>query len=225
MPVVKPAPGVVGGVSLLTVVELICAIHLCACLFIVCSASSVKPVDVAGVRVSGYMQCMTAAWFLIGMPFIIIGGVGSVLRVDWQIKAYWMYLIATLFVIILWIFIFLRWGDACNTLEKTCESSNGMAIFMMLVLFGIVMGCIYLVWSMLEYVKNRHMTELLRYQEPWEAMAMLEDDAAEELAKEKVFMMQKKTEHFHGSMSQPPLGVQHDSVQSNKVPEYSTFSA
>merc|ERR1712176_937792 len=99
----------------------------------------------------GYMQCMTAAWCLIGIALIIIGGVGAVLRVDWQIKAYLVYLVATLFVIVLWICIFLRFGNACNVLEPTCQSSNGMTIFMMLVLFGIVLGCVYLVWSMLEY--------------------------------------------------------------------------
>mmetsp|Transcript_11061 Transcript_11061/g.18284 ORF Transcript_11061/g.18284 Transcript_11061/m.18284 type:complete len:241 (-) Transcript_11061:41-763(-) len=240
MALVKPAPGVLGGVSLLTAIELICLVHLIVCMVIVCNASSTTPVDYAGVRISGYMQCINAAWFLLGIPLIIIGGVGAVFRVEQQLKVYLAYLVATVFVIVAWIFIFLRYGNACNTIQPisgsykqqalmVCQASNGIVIFMMLVLFGVVLGCIYLVWSMMEYVKNRHAAELLRYQEPWEAVAMLADDAAEDLAKERLYIEQQKAKHFDAVNAQVPPGyfdnpykIQH---LSNKVPPYNTFGA
>jgi hypothetical protein len=207
MAVLKPAPGVLGGVSLLTAIEFICLVHLIICLVFVCSASSTTSVDVAGVRVSGFFQCVNAAWFLLGIPLIIIGGVGAVFRVDKQLQAYLVYLWATLFVAIAWLFIFLRYGNACNTIQPlsgkykkqalmVCQASNGMAIFWMLVVTGVLLGSIYLVWSMIQYVKERHVTELLRYQEPWEAVTMLSDDSAENLAKERRNLQQMKEQHF-----------------------------
>jgi len=198
MGLITPAPGVLGGCSLLTAVEGICLVHLITCIAVVSMASSTTSIDYAGVRISGYMQCINAAWFLLGIPMIIIGGVGAVFRVEFQLKVYLGYLVGTLFVVMAWLGVFVRYGNACNTIQPTsgaykkqalmvCQASNGMVIFWMLVLVGIVAGAVYLVWSMAEYVKSRLLVELLRYQEPWEAVASLADDAAENEAKERRF--------------------------------------
>lgn len=229
MAVITPAPGVLGGCSLLTAVELICLVHLIVCITIVSMASSVNPVDYAGVRISPYLQCVNAAWFLIGIPMIIIGGVGAVFRVESQLKVYLAYLIGTLFVVCGWLVIFIRYGNACNTIQPTsgqykkqalmvCQASNGMVIFWMLVLVGVIGGAIYLVWSMLEYVRSRLMTELLRYQEPWQNLAALADDAAENEAKERQFaaVQQKRVGAWAPSnMFYDPYKVRH---LSDKVP-------
>jgi len=196
MGIITPAPGVLGGFSLLTAVEFICSVHLIVCMVIVASASSVTSVDYGGVRISGYMQCVNAAWFLAGMPLIIVGGVGAVFRVEFQLKVYLAYLVATFFVVLSWLGVVVMYGNACNAIKPksglykkqalmVCQAGNGMVIFWMLVLVGVVAGSIYLVWSMLQYVKNRLLTELLRYQEPWENAAALADDWATIEAKDR----------------------------------------
>lgn len=197
MGIITPAPGVLGGCSLLTAVELICLAHLIVCIIIVATASSITSVDYAGVRISGYMQCVNAAWFLLGIPMIIVGGVGAVFRVTFQIQVYLAYLCGTFFVTLFWLGVFIIYGNACNTIQPTsgqykkqalivCQAGNGMVIFWMLVLVGIVAGAIYLVWSMLQYVKTRLLNELLRYQEPWECVAALSDDMAAQEAKDRL---------------------------------------
>mmetsp|Transcript_64340 Transcript_64340/g.121856 ORF Transcript_64340/g.121856 Transcript_64340/m.121856 type:complete len:257 (-) Transcript_64340:107-877(-) len=196
MGVIAPAPGVLGGCSLLTAVELICFVHLIVCIVIVSLASSVTPVDFAGVTISPFLQCVNAGWFLLGIPCIVIGGIGAVFRVENQLKVYLAYLAVTLLVVIAWLLVFVRYGNACNTIQPVagsykkqalmvCQASNGMVLFWMLVLVAIVAGSIYLVWSMKEYVHQRLITELLRYQEPWESVVMLADDAAEQEAAER----------------------------------------
>jgi len=235
-----PAPGVLGGCSLLTAVQLICLTHLLTCIIIVSLASSVTSVDYAGVRISGFMQCINAAWFLAGIPAIIIGGVGAVFRVEAQLKLYLAYLVGTLFVVIGWLAVFVRYGNACNTIQPTsgqykkqalmvCQASNGMAIFWMLVLVGIVAGAIYLVWSMLEYVKKRLYTELIRYQEPWEAVVSLADDAAENEAKERRFIAMKQQQQLYGGTARAPDGYFNDPLKvqqlSNQVPGYAPYGS
>jgi len=241
MAMVTPAPAVLGGCSLLTAVEFVCLVHLITCIVIVSMASSVTSVDYAGVRISGYMQCINAAWFLLGIPIIIVGGVGALFRVEGQLKAYLAYLVGTLFVVIIWLGIFIRYGNACNTIQPTsgqykkqalmvCQASNGMVIFWMLVLVGIVAGAIYLVWSMLEYVKNRLFTELLRYQEPWESVAALADDAAEDEAKERRFTALNA--HRYGGTAYAPSGYFNDplkvrqmSAADDKVPAWNPMQS
>jgi len=197
MGIITPAPGVLGGCSLLTAVEFICLVHLIVCIVIVSTASSVTSVDYAGVRISGYMQCINAAWFLAGIPVIIVGGVGAVFRVAFQLKVYLAYLVVTFFVVLFWLGVLIIYGNACNTILPTsgqykkqalmvCQAGNGMVIFWMLVLVGVVAGSIYLVWSMLQYVNQRLLTELLRYQEPWENVAALADDWAAIEAKDRL---------------------------------------
>lgn len=197
MSVITPAPGVIGGISLLTAVEFICAVHLIICIAVI-SMVSLNSVDYAGVRISGYFQCMIAAWCLLGIPMTIIGGVGAVFRVEKQLKAYLWYLVGTMVVVFILLGIMLRYGSACSTIQPmsaeyksqalmVCQASNGMIIFWMLVVCGLIAGAIYLVWSMMQYVQNRLLTELLRYQEPWQAAVQLADDAAEAEAREHRF--------------------------------------
>jgi hypothetical protein len=235
MALIQPAPGVLGGCTLLTAVELICLIHLITCMVFVSTASSVNSVDIAGVRISGYMQCINAAWFLLGIPLIIIGGVGAVFRVESQLKTYIAYLCGTFVVTLIWLGIFITYGNACNTIQPTsgnyhkqalmvCQASNGMIIFWMLVLIGIVCGAIYLVWSMLQYTRERLQTELLRYQEPWQAIASLADDAAEEEAKarQRMALHAHKLPGRYGIHSQAPMGMSNNPLAvkqlSNQVP-------
>merc|ERR1719389_643634 len=109
---ITPAPGVLGGFSLLSAVELICLTHLITCIVMISMASSVTSVDYAGVRISGFMQCLNAAWFLLGIPIIIIGGVGAVYRVEAQLRTYIAYLVGTLGVTIIWLGIFISYGNA-----------------------------------------------------------------------------------------------------------------
>lgn len=202
MGLITPAPGVVGGCSLLSACELICLAHLIVCIIVVASTSSTTSTDMAGVRISGYMQCVNAAWFLLGIPLVIIGGVGMVFRVEAQIRAYMWYLCGTFFVTLFWLGIFIIYGNACNTIQPTsgqykkqalmvCQAGNGMVIFWMLVAVGIVAGAIYLVWSMLQYTRQRVLNELLRYQEPWQAVTQLGDDYAAMEAKARFGQQQQ----------------------------------
>jgi len=231
MAMLTPAPGVLGGFSLLAAVELVCLINLIVCIVIVSMASAIVPVDFAGVRISGYMQCMNAAWFLVGIPFIIVGGVGAVFRVESQLRAYLYYLVGTLLVVIVWLGIFVRYGNACMTVQPSsgqykkqalmvCQASNGMVIFWMLVLVGVVAGAIYLVWSMIQYVQSRLKTELLRYQEPWQAVSSLADDAAENAAYDRQYTAQNQHRIAAAALApdgyfKDPLQVQQASNQDN----------
>jgi hypothetical protein len=211
----------IGGVSLLTAIELICLADLIVCIVILCMADSTTSADIGGVRVSGYFQCVNGAWFLLGIPLSIIGGVGAVFRVEKHIQAYLYYLWGTVVVACVWAYIFITYGSACNTLQPSsgafkkqammvCQSGNGLLIFWMLTTVGILLGCIYLMWSMLQYCKECHATEILSYQEPWMAVSMLADDAAESLAKDRAFIQNKKAQHFDAAEAQAAPGYFHD---------------
>mmetsp|Transcript_29273 Transcript_29273/g.62212 ORF Transcript_29273/g.62212 Transcript_29273/m.62212 type:complete len:229 (-) Transcript_29273:57-743(-) len=192
MGLLAPAPLLIGNVSLIAAIEAVCLVHLIMCIFFVSNVSSVDTVKVAGVEIAPVFQCMTGAWFLLGIPFVIIGGVGAMYRVGNNLALYSLYLIGTLGVAIMWIAIFVRYGNTCATLQPAigqqtqasfvCGVSNGMVLFWMLVLIGGILGAIYLVWSMQEYIKNRLETELIRYQEPWQVVSSLADDVAAEHA-------------------------------------------
>lgn len=194
--VLAPAPSVFGTCSLTAALEMVCLVHLCICLFFVASVSSSESTVLAGVQISPMMQCMTATWFLLGIPVIIHAGVGAAFRVESHLTVYLAYLVGTLLVVILWTGIFLQYGNACpeqdtvgigplavRTSAIVCTVSKGMLLFWMIALGLGVMTGIYLAWSMKVYIKNRTETELLRYQEPWQLVQSLADDAAAEQAR------------------------------------------
>lgn len=192
MGILTPVPNVLGSVSLVAAVEFICAVHLASCVVVLSLVSSTSSGVIGGVEISPLFQCGTAAWFLLGIPLIIYGGVGAIYRVEQHLQVYMYYLVGTFAVVIAWAAIFARYGNTCSTLQPrpgqaaqasfVCGITNGMVLFWMLVLVGVVACSIYLVWSMSEYVKRRLETELIRYQEPWHMAAQLADDAATEAA-------------------------------------------
>mmetsp|Transcript_148148 Transcript_148148/g.369360 ORF Transcript_148148/g.369360 Transcript_148148/m.369360 type:complete len:231 (-) Transcript_148148:136-828(-) len=194
--VMKPAPSVFGTCSLTAAFEMVCLVHLCVCLFFVASVSSSSSTVLAGVEISPEMQCITAAWFLIGLPVVIYAGVGALFRVESHLSVYLAYQLGTLLVVVLWTVIFLKYGNACTEEETmdigplalrtsaiVCTVSNGMVLFWMVALGAGVVAAIYLAWSMKVYIRNRTETELLRYQEPWQMVQSLADDAAAEQAR------------------------------------------
>merc|ERR1711908_170654 len=90
-----------------------------------------------------------------------------------------------------WIFILLKYSSGCATSQTTtgtasfaCGVNNAMVIFWMVVGFMGIFFALYLVWSKIDYSKKRLEMDLIRYQEPWQMVASLADDVAEEEARE-----------------------------------------
>jgi hypothetical protein len=197
---ISAAPHVLGVFSLTAAVEFICCLHLVTCVIILSLTSSSEAVAYGGVEVSPEFQCANAAWFLAGIPVIVMGGVGACYRVESHLTAYMAYLTGTLGVVIMWLIFFVNFGNTCETLQPrvqhssspgewmvtqasfVCGVTNGLQIFGMAALVGVFVAAIYLVWSMKVYIKNRHETELLRYQEPWQTVQAFAEDMAQEQA-------------------------------------------
>lgn len=211
MGVLQPAPAVLGTCSLTAAVEMVCFAHLIVCVVFVSIVDSVNTVNFAGVEISPLMQCLTGAWFLLGIPVVIVAGVGAVYRVESHMPPYLLYLLGTFGGAIMWIILFIKYGNTCSTLQPVagassqasfvCGLSNGMVIFWMLMVLGVISGAMYLVWSMKEYIQKRVETELIRYQEPWQMVASLADDIAAEQAKQVQMLNPNQP---RGSMVPPP---------------------
>eukprot|EP00747_Dinoflagellata_sp_TGD_P166356 gnl/TRDRNA2_/TRDRNA2_189030_c0_seq1.p1 gnl/TRDRNA2_/TRDRNA2_189030_c0~~gnl/TRDRNA2_/TRDRNA2_189030_c0_seq1.p1 ORF type:complete len:221 (+),score=29.36 gnl/TRDRNA2_/TRDRNA2_189030_c0_seq1:88-750(+) len=199
MGIVVPAPEVLGVIPLTLAVELVCLAHLIACLVFVSTASSKDPYMLAGVTIFPLLQCANAAWFLLGIPLIIVAGVGAVYRIESHLKYYFYYLIACLLVAAGWLTIFVRFGTACTTTHHasgsstfSCGVTDGFLLVGMFLLLVIIVGAVYLVWSMREYLKQRMEAELMSSLEPWQRlMQHTQDCAAEDQRRAKEFYHKK----------------------------------
>jgi len=182
MGVLAPPPTVLGVASLTFVVELFCAIHLCVCIAVICSADSVQSAKWGGVEVSPLMRCINAAWFLLGIPVIIHASIGVLYRVESHVKVYILYLVGTWIAIAVWTMVFMSFGSTCepaglNEAVLVCGITNGISIFWMLVVLVLVSVMVFLVWTTYDYIHERHETELLRLQEPWKMISRMAEDS------------------------------------------------
>eukprot|EP00928_Gymnodinium_smaydae_P054507 TRINITY_DN38261_c0_g1_i1.p1 TRINITY_DN38261_c0_g1~~TRINITY_DN38261_c0_g1_i1.p1 ORF type:complete len:223 (+),score=45.05 TRINITY_DN38261_c0_g1_i1:80-748(+) len=193
MGVIGPAPNVLGGLSLTAAVELLCFINLCVSIGVISMVDSAKSLVMGGMEISSDMQCINAAWFLLGIPAAIYGGVGAIYRVEGMLNTYLYYLVITAFVFGIWTVLIMKYADACTTTQSSgsagqasfaCSATNAMTAFWMFVMLLLDFYAIYLVWSKREYVRERQETELIRYAEPWQMVASLADDVAAEQARE-----------------------------------------
>lgn len=206
--VISPAPGVMGFVSLTFVVEAVCLIHLIVCIVFLSSASSQHSFHLAGVTVYPAIQCVNAAWFLLGMPVIVLGGVGAVYRIEKHLTYYLNYLLGSFIVCLVWFCVFAKFGSVCHTHQPgfgseltasfVCGVTDGFVLFWILCLLAVVGFAGFIVWSMIEYVKQRCETELLRYQEPWNCAAQLAEDCNMEHSRKAEAMHKTMASNFGG---------------------------
>lgn len=209
MGLLSVGPSVLGACSLTAAVELICALHMCVCVAIISVVSSEKPAVIAGVELSPVFQCVSAAWCLLGIPVIIHGGVGAIYTMESHLSLYYHYLMGTTGWAVVYIVIFTKFGNRCSTMHVegddantqasfACGISNGMVIFWMLVLIVALCAGTYIVGMLRDYTRKRLELELIRYQEPWQMVRSLADDAAEEEAKALSAHMNPDSAGFHG---------------------------
>eukprot|EP00927_Polykrikos_kofoidii_P057801 TRINITY_DN51993_c0_g1_i1.p1 TRINITY_DN51993_c0_g1~~TRINITY_DN51993_c0_g1_i1.p1 ORF type:complete len:224 (-),score=27.33 TRINITY_DN51993_c0_g1_i1:95-766(-) len=189
MGIITPAPTVLGGVSLTSAVEMVCLAHLIFCISIIANVDSSGPITLSGVLISPFTQCWTAAYFLLGIPIIVCGGIGALYRIESHLTVYSYYLVGTVIVLCVWVAIFTRFIGSCSESANghaaiACGVFNIMVVFWTVALIGGVMIATYLVWSHKDYIRKRLETELIRYQEPWQMVAAMADDVAAEEARE-----------------------------------------
>merc|ERR1719482_1520327 len=121
----------------------------------------------------------------------IYGGIGAMYRVEFHMTVYEIYLMGTFCLGVAWTYVLLRYADGCSTKQAqhvfgtaqfACTINNGFSILGLFTTTCLVMLGVYLVWSMKDFIQKRAETELIRYQEPWEMVASLADDVAQEQA-------------------------------------------
>jgi len=162
-----------GVFSLLIGVELICLLHLLACILNISVASSIEPILISGVEISPFAQVCNAAWSLIGIPIIIGAGVGMLYRMESQLRMYFNYMLASFFICVFWWSSFLFSGSICQTIVTrdvqrmgsafVCGFTDTFVFFWMLLVLVILLYCIFIVYSAAQEVKESSYPNLMRY--------------------------------------------------------------
>lgn len=190
--VLAKVPSAVCGTSLTNAFEIACLAHLLICIAFVTSCSSAKPLDLGGAKITPLLQCLNATWCLVGVPLIILAGVSAIYRMATYLTLYFLYLVATLVMTLVWLFAFLKIGFVCETTQPilqsispptpttgiayspngatfSCGMIDGVIVMFLALLVGFLCFSIYLVWAVNAQVVKRCGLELMRYREPWQS--------------------------------------------------------
>jgi len=129
--------------------------------------------NVFGVKIAPMTQVFNAGWALLGIPFIIGAGVGMLYRIEYQLRMYFWYSLATFFLNMIWWLSFLFNGDLCKTVVGkdvqrmgaafVCGFTDTFIFFWMLMGILINLYCCYIVWSAAEEAGRSSYPELLKY--------------------------------------------------------------
>jgi hypothetical protein len=118
-------------------------------------------------------QVFNAGWALLGIPFIIGAGVGMLYRIEYQLRMYFWYSLATFFLNLIWSLSFLFSGDVCkNIVGKevqhmgtafVCGFTDTFVFFWLLMAILINLYCVYIIWSASEEAGRSSYPELIKY--------------------------------------------------------------
>lgn len=173
MVTIRPSHFCCGCLSLLIGIEFICLSHLLWCVGSVATASSAESIFFFGVKISPTTQVFNAAWSLAGIPLIIGAGVGMLYRIEYQLRMYFWYSLATFFINVTWGLSFLFSGDLCKTIVGkevqtmgtafVCGFTDTFVFFWMLMGILINLYCVYIIWSAAEECGSSSYPELMKY--------------------------------------------------------------
>jgi len=126
-----------------------------------------------GVKVTPMTQVFNAAWALLGIPFIIGAGVGMLYRIEFQLRMYFWYSLATFFLNVVWWLSFLFSGELCQTIVGqevqrmgtafVCGFTDTFVFFWMLIAILVNLYCVYIIWSASEEAGRSSYPELMKY--------------------------------------------------------------
>lgn len=169
----RPAKLCCGCLSLLVGVEIICLINLLICVNDIAVASSIEPIQIAGVEISPEVQVFNAAWCMAGIPVIIGAGVGMLYRIESHLRIYFWYSLGTFFLNLVWGLSFVISGSICTSIVSrdvqrmgtafVCGFTDTFVFFWMLMAIVVSVYCLYIIWSAAEETGRGTHPELLNY--------------------------------------------------------------
>jgi len=153
--------------------QVICLNTLVTCISLIAISSSEKPIQIAAVEVSPNVQVAAAAWAFVGIPITLAAGVGSLYRIELNIRLFFWYLVVSFFfgvTIPIW---FMASGSICSTVVSAEVQRMGSAFvcgftdtatFFWTMIGGLIhMYIIYIVWSASEEIAATPYPELMKY--------------------------------------------------------------
>ncbi|CAD7964987.1 unnamed protein product [Amoebophrya sp. A120] len=166
----RPAQTFLGRYSITRGVLVIGFTHLFFCVFFLCSINSTHALNVFGVSINESTQVWFGAWFLLGIPIVIGGGIGVVYRVEFQLRRYYYYLVFNTSFIGLHVLGVVFSGQLCNATTSpylrelastlVCGSTNFLALLWIFIGAVVSAYCTWIVWSAAEEVQMAFFPEL-----------------------------------------------------------------
>lgn len=169
----RPSQTAFGCCSLLLGVQVICAVILIDSILVVSICSSTTPVRVMGVTVTPLWQVVAASWGWIGIPIVIMAGVGAVYRIAENIMIFCYYLLGSLCIgaaACVWL---LTSGSACGAVVApeiqrmgssfVCSFTDAFIFSWTLILGLAHVYLTYIVWSAAEELAELPRLRLIQY--------------------------------------------------------------
>lgn len=180
---------ILAGSTTPSTVYCLSVVHLCVCIYFVATASSVETYELMGVKISPLLQCLNAGWFLLGIPATVLAFVGTLMRLETQLAAYFWYLCGTGCVGVAWFIIFICFGGTCVTTGPQvlgqyrgptfhCYTSDILMIIIVGVLELILLVVTFQVWVLKETFSKKWDADIMRCLQPYEVSAALAEEHA-----------------------------------------------
>lgn len=188
---ISPLRNVLGVYSLQMGILIICFGHVLFNVIILLNISSVETIQISGISIKPGMQVIAGSWALLGMPLIVLGGMGSMFRVPLGLQLYLVYMIGSFFIDTFVTLRILAESDICASVvpksirrlgtQFICGWAETMVFVALLVSATFAIYCIWVVWSTLQEVSAEG-PRLLKYAKKDE-QAEDDEDESEKLSK------------------------------------------
>eukprot|EP00929_Paragymnodinium_shiwhaense_P062789 TRINITY_DN31361_c0_g1_i1.p1 TRINITY_DN31361_c0_g1~~TRINITY_DN31361_c0_g1_i1.p1 ORF type:complete len:268 (-),score=39.03 TRINITY_DN31361_c0_g1_i1:82-813(-) len=174
----EPPPLVLGAYPLTRAVEVICGLHGLLCLFVICTASSVAPIQTGSLVVPTQAQVGLAAWCVLGVTCIVGALESCRSRTEFGMKAYFYYFLLSSAPAIWLLWHSLTSEDICRLqsidrqLQRvseplSCAMLHTLWFFGALGVFVVLTFAAHVIWDLKDYLREREASEdLIRHEDP-----------------------------------------------------------
>jgi len=169
----RPTKTAFGCFSLLVGVQVICVASLVTSILLVAVCSSTTPMRVMGVTVTPGWQVLAASWAWVGIPIVIVAGVGAVYRVAANVMILCNYLVGSFCLEAAGCAWLLMSGNACSAVVApeiqrmgagfVCGFTNTAVVMWALILGLCHLYVTWVVWSAAQELQLLPQLQLIQY--------------------------------------------------------------
>lgn len=142
-------------------IHIVCAIHLALCIWVIVALGGDENIYIGGLLVTPTARILNAMFYLANIVVIVYAGVGALYSIEENLTHYFLTLVASLILTIVWMWMVYSQNVSCSSVTCTIQYGAFVSILVLCIIFQVI--ALTVVWKERRKIQRRSSRELIPF--------------------------------------------------------------